>query len=59
ARIRNVDITYYFMRDNLIENIFNLVYENTMIILANNLTSTTNINKFKDFISRVNVVNLD
>ncbi|EUC40007.1 hypothetical protein COCMIDRAFT_109919, partial [Bipolaris oryzae ATCC 44560] len=55
-RIKYLDITYYFMRDNLTENNINLVYKNIKIIFTNNLTKATNINKFQEFISRVSLV---
>ena len=56
ARTKHVDITYHFVRENLLSNKINLVYENTSTILADNLTKATSIPKFKDFISRINLV---
>jgi hypothetical protein len=57
ARTKHVDITYHFVRENLLSNNIELVYENTSTILADNLTKATSIPKFKDFISRINLVN--
>ncbi|EMD89528.1 hypothetical protein COCHEDRAFT_1104936, partial [Bipolaris maydis C5] len=59
ARIRCVNITYYFIRENIIESNINLIYKPIKTILVNNLTKATSINKFKDFISRVNLVHLE
>lgn len=56
ARTKHVDITYHFVRENLLSNNTSLVYENTSTILADNLTKVTSIPKFKDFISRINLV---
>ena len=47
------------MRENLLENNISLVYESTKTLLADNLTKATSKEKFKDFISRVNLVNID
>jgi hypothetical protein len=58
ARTKHVDITYHFVRENLLENKIELVYENTSTILADNLTKATSIPKFKDFTSRISLVNL-
>jgi hypothetical protein len=57
ARTKHVDITYHFVRENLLEENIDLVYENTSTILADNLTKPTSSPKFKDFISRINLVN--
>ena len=59
ARTKHVDITYYFVRENLLDNKINLVYENTSTILADNLTKPTSYPKFKDFINRISLVKLD
>jgi hypothetical protein len=59
ARTKHVDITYYFVRENLLNNKINLVYENTSTILADNLTKATSNPKFKDFTSRINLVELN
>ena len=58
ARTKHVDITYYFIRENLPSNNIDLVYENTSTILADNLTKATSIPKFKDFTSIINSVEL-
>ena len=59
ARTKHVDITYHFVRENLQEQNISLVYENTKTILADILTKPTSKERFKDFISRVNLVNID
>jgi hypothetical protein len=59
ARTKHVDITYHFVRENLLSNNIDLVYENTSTILADNLTKATSIPKFKDFISRISLIRLD
>jgi len=59
ARTKHVDITYHFVRENLLSNNIDLVYENTSTILADNLTKPTSNSKFKDFTSRLNLVNLE
>jgi hypothetical protein len=56
ARNKHVDITYYFVRENLLSNKIDLVYENTSTILADNLTKATSVPKFKDYISCINLV---
>ena len=57
TRTKYVDITYYFIRENLLEENINLVYKNTSTILVDNLTKATSSPKFKDFISKINLVN--
>jgi hypothetical protein len=59
ARTKYIDITFYFIRDNLLKNNIDLVYENTSTILADNLTKATSISKFKDLITRLNLIRLD
>jgi alpha-amylase/alpha-mannosidase (GH57 family) len=59
ARTKHVDITYHFVRENLLSNNIELVYENTSTILADNLTKATSIPKFRDFTSRISLVKLD
>ena len=59
ARTKHVDITYYFIRENLLDNKINLVYKNTSTILVDNLTKPTSYSKFKDFINRISLVKLD
>ena len=59
ARTKHVDITYYFVRENLLNNKINLVYKNTSTILADNLTKPTSYSKFKDFINKISLVKLD
>ena len=54
-----MDITYHFVRENLQEQNISLVYENTKTILADILTKPTSKEKFEDFISRVNLVNIN
>ena len=49
ARTKHVDITYHFVRENLLSNNIDLVYENTSTILADNLTKATSTSKIKDF----------
>ena len=58
ARTKHVDITYHFVRENLLNNNIDLVYENTSTILADNLTKATSNTKFQDFTSRLNLVDL-
>ena len=58
ARTKHVDITYHFVRENLLNNSINLVYENTSTILADNLTKPTSISKLQDFTRKVNLVDL-
>ena len=58
ARTKHVDITYYFVRENLLSNNIDLVYENTSTILADNLTKATSNPKFKEFTSKINLVEL-
>jgi hypothetical protein len=59
ARTKHVDITYHFVRENLLENNIDLVYENTSTILADNLTKATSLPKFQDFKSRINLYNVN
>ena len=59
ARTKHVDITYHFVRENLQEQNISLIYENTKTILADILTKPTSKEKFEDFISRVNLVNIN
>jgi hypothetical protein len=58
ARTKHVDITYHFVRENLLSNKIDLVYENTSTILADNLTKPTSASKIEDFTSRVSLVEL-
>ena len=58
ARTKHVDITYHFVRENLLSNRIQLVYENTSTILADNLTKATPPPKFCDFISRIQLIEL-
>ena len=58
AKTKHVDITYHFVRENLLSNNIDLVYENTSTILADNLTKTTSNIKLQDFTSRINLVEL-
>lgn len=53
ARTKHVDITYHFVRENLLSNKIELVYENTSTILADNLTKPINYPKFQDFKFRI------
>lgn len=53
SRTKHVDIIYHFVRENLLENNIELVYENTSTILADNLTKSTSYPKFKDFIYKL------
>ena len=41
ARTKHINITYYFVRENLLSNKIDLKYENTSTILADNLTKAT------------------
>lgn len=59
ARTKHIDITFHFIRDNLLKNNIDLVYENTSTILADNLTKATSIPKFKDLITRINLITLN
>jgi hypothetical protein len=59
ARTKHVDITFHFIRDNLLKNNIDLVYENTSTILADNLTKATSVLKFKDLVTRLNLINLE
>jgi hypothetical protein len=59
ARTKHVDITYHFVRENLLSNNIDLAYENTSTILADNLTKATSTSKIKDFTSRINLVELN
>ena len=58
ARTKHVDITYHFVRENLLENKINLEYESTTSILADNLTKPTSLPKFLDFTKRIGLVDL-
>ena len=58
ARTKHVDIIYHFVRENLLKNSINLVYENTSTILADNLTKPTSISKLQDFTSKINLVDI-
>lgn len=58
ARTKHVDITYHFVRENLISNNIDLVYENTSTILSDNLTKPTSYIKFKDFITRIGLIRI-
>ena len=57
ARTKHVDITYHFVRENLLSNNIELVYENTSTILADNLTKSTSIAKFQDYKNRIGLIN--
>jgi hypothetical protein len=46
ARTKHVDITYHFVRENLISKNIDLVYKNTSTILSDNLTKPTSLPKF-------------
>jgi hypothetical protein len=59
AKTKHVDIQYHFVRENLLNNNIDLVYENTSTILADNLTKPTSIAKFQNFTSRVKLVQLN
>ena len=58
ARTKHVDIIYHFVRENLLENKIDLVYENTSTILADNLTKLTSLPKFIDYKSRIGLINI-
>ena len=58
ARKKHVNIIYHFVRENLLNNSIDLVYENTNTILADNLTKSTSISKLQDFTRKVNLVDL-
>ena len=58
ARKKLVNIIYHFVRENLLNNSIDLVYENTNTILADNLTKSTSISKLQDFTRKVNLVDL-
>ena len=59
ARTKHIDITYYFVRENLLDNKIDLDYESTKSLLADNLTKPTNNPKFKDFINGIGLVKLN
>jgi hypothetical protein len=59
ARTKHVDITYHFVRENLLSSNIDLVYENTSTILADNLTKATSNPKFQDFKSRIGLIRID
>jgi hypothetical protein len=42
----------------MLSNNIDLVYENTSTTLADNLTKATSITKFKEFTSKINLVEL-
>jgi hypothetical protein len=56
ARTKHVDITYHFVRENLLSKKIDLVYENTSTILADNLTKSTSYNKFQDYKYRIGLI---
>jgi hypothetical protein len=58
ARTKHVDITYHFVRENLLENKIDLIYESTSTLLADNLTKPTSYPKFKQFIKEIGLVDL-
>jgi hypothetical protein len=58
ARTKHVDITYHFVRENLLSKNIDLVYENTSTILADNLTKATSFPKFNSFKSRISLIKL-
>jgi len=58
ARTKHVDITYYFIRENLLSNKIDLVYKNTSTILADNLTKSTSYNKFQDYKYRISLISI-
>jgi len=53
ARTKHVDITYHFVRESLSNKTIDLQYENTKTILSDNLTKSTSLPKFKDFVARI------
>jgi len=59
ARTKHVDITFHLIRDNLLKNNIHLVHENTSTILADNLTKATSIPKFRDLVTRINLIRLE
>jgi TfoX/Sxy family transcriptional regulator of competence genes len=59
AKTKHVNITYYFVRENLLSNKIDLVYEDTNVLLADNLTKATSIPKLKDFTRRISLVELE
>ena len=58
ARTKHVDITYYFVRENLLERKIDLVYKSTNSLLADNLTKPTNNPKYYNFIKDIGLVKL-
>ena len=56
AKTKHVDITYHFDRENLLSNNEDLVYEDTSVLLADNLTKATSIPELKAFISKIRLV---
>ena len=53
ARTKHVDITYKYIRENLLDNEIDLVYKNSSTILVDNITKPISYFKFKNFINRI------
>ena len=59
ARTKHVDIRYYFIREKVNNNIINLNYQSTSILLADNFTKSTSIQKLEEFKKEVNLVEIE
>ena len=59
ARTKHIDIQYHFVRDYIERNIFKLQYINTKEQLVDALTKALNINSFRNFTKRINIVEND
>ena len=56
ARTKHIDIQYHFVRDYIERKIFELRYINTKEQLADALTKALDINAFRNFTKRINIV---
>ena len=56
ARTKHIDIQYHFVRDYIERKIFELRYINTKEQLADALTKAIDINAFRNFTKRINIV---
>ena len=59
ARTKHIDIQYHFIRDYIDKKVFNLLYINTKDQLADALTKTLDINSFRSFTYKINLVELE
>lgn len=56
ARTKHIDIQYHFVRDYIERKVFELRYINTKEQLADALTKAIDINAFRNFTKRINIV---